>query len=503
MDDVARRLSAASAILGTMGIDTLRTGDTHTGLLVDGQDGTPYIGAALRFDQRQGVVVEIPFLHEQGEAQFAEVDAWFSQQSPPKNLILRVPGGQMLLVDLKWRSTSIRSGVSLGTIAPAETLLGKRDVPLETPLAMTEVRSSIDGLRRWTRFSSVETEPHTDEHGRVQRLTIEVQSGEEVGWQQGDATMKFVSEWGTEHLDDARAGISVLDTAVLLSSFPTSRPFADHLEEQRKVVNLLTLVAGTGIFFRRHRVGGPHIGSFAAGGGGSVRVHRAELVSTQTYRDYAQPTPSKRDLDSLLTRLSDVGAEGMARWGAEWERWKRFILPAAGVLGRRGAFAEDIITSLSMSFEAAGKIIGVRDGERDTYGRGRPATATYVYRCLNVLDVSWGQVAPHHVGLAKAIAKTYNSIKHSDDSDFPDSAVSFVISHVSEHIARLLALHIIDDAGGLLAPFREPGAMWRVGRYVDVCAITFDEQGCVVHQTPTPVAEVDETDTSDTAAIDV
>lgn len=494
-----------------MGIDTLRVGDTHSGLLIDGQDGTPYIGAALRFDQRQGVVVEIPFLHGQREAQFTEVDAWFSQQSPPKNLILAVPGGQILLADLRWRATSVRSGVSLGTIAPGETLLGKRDVPVETPLTMTEVRSDIDGLRRWTRFSSIETVPHTDEHGRVQRLTIEVQSGEGAEWQQGDATMKFVSEWGTEYPDDdARAGVSVLDTPVLLSSFPTSRPFADHLEEQRKVVNLLTLVAGTGIFFRRHRVGDPHIGGFAAGGGGSLRVHRAELVSTQTYRDYAQPMPSKPDLDSLLVRLSDVGAEGMARWGAEWERWKRFILPAVGVLGRRGAFAEDIITSLSMSFEAAGKIIGVRDGERDTYGRGRPATATYVYRCLSVLGVSWGLVASDHVGLAKAIAKTYNSIKHYDGSDFPDSAVSFVISHISEYIARLLALHIIDDTGRLLAPFQEPGAMWRVDRYVEVYGITFDDGGVVVHQAQLPGTEAEELlgteaeemDASDSGAVD-
>lgn len=94
-----------------------------------------------------------------------------------------------------------------------------------------------------------------------------------------------------------------------------------------------------------------------------------------------------------------------------------------------------------------------------------------------MLDVSWCQVAPHHVGLAKAIAKTYNSIKHYDDNnDFPDVAVPFVISHISEHIARLLTLHIIDGSGGLLAPFREPNAMWRVDRYVDVYALSGSSQ---------------------------
>lgn len=464
-----------------MGIDNLSAGDSYTGLLTDGQDGNPYIGAALRFVEGQGVVVEIPFLHRSKLAQFAEVDAWFSRQSPPSNLVLAIPGGQVLLCGLKWRGTSIRSGVSLGTISPSETLLGKRDLPLETPLMMTEVRSNVDELRAWTRFASVETEPHTDDRNRIQGLTIEVRAGDGVEWQQGDARMKFVSEWATEYPhDDSQAGITVIDDPVLLSTFPTSRPFADHLEEQRKVVNLLTLVAGRGIFFRKHRVGDTHIGSFAAGGGGALRVHRAELISAQTVRDYARPAPSKTDVDSFLVRLSDVGVDGMTRWGDEWEKWKRFILPAAGVLARSGAFAEDLITSLSMSFEAAGKIIGTRDGELDTYRGNSPTTATYVYRCLSVLGVSWGKVATSHVGLARAIAKTYNSIKHYDGRDLPDSAVSLVVSHISEHVARLLALHIVDESGGLLAPFREAGAMWRVDRYVEVYGISFDERGILV-----------------------
>ena len=473
-----------------MGIETLSEGDSYTGLLIDEQGGTPYIGAALRFQQAHGVLVEIPFLHGREEVQFLEVDAWFSQQSPPSNLILAVPGGEMLLCDLRWRETSIRAGVSLGTIAPSETLLGKRDVPLETPLTMTEVRSSVDGLRPWTRFVSVETEPHTDEEGRAQRLTIEVQSGEGVLWQQGDATMKFVSEWATEYPnDDHQMGINVLDTPVLISKFPTSRPFAHHLREQRKVVNLLTLLTGTGIYFRKHRVGDPLIGSFGAGGPGGFRVRRAELISTQTVREYAQPEPSKTDLDSILVRLPDVGSDGMDRWGSEWDRWKRFILPAAGVLGRRSAFAEDIITSLSMSFEAAGKIIGERNGERDTCYRGRPTTSTYVYRCLSVLGVSWGPAAPSHVGLARAIANTYNSIKHFDGSDFPDSAVSFVISHICEYIARLLALYILDERGRLLSPYREEGAMWRVNRYVAAYGISFDERGLLVDGALAPADE--------------
>ncbi len=170
----------------------------------------------------------------------------------------------------------------------------------------------------------------------------------------------------------------------------------------------------------------------------------------------------------------------MSRWAEQFETWKRFIFPAVGVLGRREAFMEDVIISTSMSIEAAGQIIGVREGEEPTYYRGRPTTATNVYRCLNLLGVPWGSITTDHQSLARAIANVYNDIKHFDRGGFPETSVSHTISHITKMIVRLLTLHILDENGGLLRQYREQGAMWKVQRYSEVYGLTFDERGHAV-----------------------
>lgn len=137
-----------------------------------------------------------------------------------------------------------------------------------------------------------------------------------------------------------------------------------------------------------------------------------------------------------------------------------------------------------MSIEAAGQLIGVRDGEQSTYNRhGGITTATNVYRCLNLLDVKWGTIAADNVSLAKAVANTYNDIKHFDRGEFPDAPVSHIISIITRMIVRLLALYIIDDSGALLKDHREGGAMWKIQQWSDLYHLTFNERGKAVFST--------------------
>lgn len=460
-----------------MAIESLAFGQSLSGLLVDGVEETPYTGATLRLEEPRGVVVDVPYVHHDDTEQFRHVDGWFNTQTPPMNLILQTPDGQVGLFGIKWRGHSVSSGVSLGKLAPAETVLGRCEASLDEPLKLAEVRSQVDGLRQWTRFYGIETEPETDDDGLTQGLVVRVRSGGEVTWQQGEVTLKFVTTWKTNHPEeDPHGGLDIREHVVLVSQFPTTRPFNDHLAEQRKVVSLLTLITGHPILFRRHQVWDETIVSRSVGG--TILGHpRVDLISTQTVRDYTQPRLRKTEADDMLVRLPDVGEAGMSRWAEQFETWKRFIFPAVGVLGRREAFMEDVIISTSMSIEAAGQIIGVRDGEEPTYYRGRPTTATNVYRCLNLLGVPWGSITTDHQSLARAVANTYNDIKHFDRGEFPETSVSHTISHITKMIVRLLTLHILDESGGLLRQYREQGAMWKVQRYSEVYGLTFDERG--------------------------
>lgn len=459
-------------------MEKLEFGQSVVGLLVDGVADTAYTGATLRMEQPRGVVVEVPYLQHGDTEQFEHVEEWFATQTPPKNMKLETPQGVVCLFDIRWRGHTSSVGVSLGQLAPTETLLGQRTAALEEPLTVTEVHSHVDGLREWTRETGVEMDHEADDEGLATGVLVHVKSGQGEAWQQGEATLYFANEWHTEYPNGNEVGgLNITDASVLVSTFPTPRPFAEHLSEQRKVVHLLVLLAGTPIKFRRHRVADETIVMLTLGG--TVASHpRADLISSQTVREYASVKPTKTDLGDFLTHMPDVGAAGMARWAEESEKWRRFVLPAVGVLGRKEAFMEDVIVSLSMSIEAAGQIIGERKGEEQTYSqRGKPITATYVYRVLDFVGVQWSEGGLDNVSLANAVANTYNTIKHFDRGEFPERSTSHIVSVATRYIVRLLTLHILDPEGELLKPWREANALWRVSRLLEVYKVSINKKG--------------------------
>lgn len=462
----------------------LSFGQSVAGLLVDGVDGTPYTGATLQMEHGRGVVVEVPYIHYDQTGQFNHIDEWFQKQTPPENLILETPSGVVGLYGIRWQGTSVRSGVSLGQLRPSETLLGQCEAPLDEKFKVREARSEIDGLREWTRFYGIDTESERDEEGLTQGLVVRVRSGGEATWRQGEATMKLVTQWKTDHPEeDPHGGLNIAESVVLTSSFPTPRPFTDHLAEQRKIVSLVTLLSGRPVHFRRHQVADEMIVMRSLGNTILSRP-REDLISRHTVREYEQPRPKRNDFDELLARLPEIGEAGLTTWAEQYEPWRRFILPAVGVLGRRDAFTEDVIISTSMSIEAAGQLIGRRDGEEATCNQyGATTTATNVYRCLHLLEVKWGTIAADYASLAKAVANTYNDIKHFDRGEFPDAPVSHLISIITRMIVRLLALHIIDGSGTLLKDHREDGAMWKIQQWSDLYHLTFNERGKAVFST--------------------
>lgn len=463
----------------------LKFGQTVAGLLIDGVDGTPYTGATLRMDHGRGVVVEVPYIQYDQTGQFTHVDEWFQKRTPPENLILETPSGAVGLYGIRWQGTSVRSGVSLGRLRPSETLLGQYEGPLEEPFKVREARSEIDGLREWTRFYGIDSESERDEDGLTQGLVVRVRSGGEATWQQGEATMKLITQWRTDHPEeDPHGGLNIAERVVLTSSFPTPRPFTDHLTEQRKVVSLVTLLAGRPVHFRRHQVADELIVMRSMGSTILARP-REDLISRHTVRDFEQAKPKRNDFDGFLAQLAEIGETGLTTWAEQHELWRRFILPAVGVFGRERAFTEDVIISTSMSIEAAGQLIGKRDGEEPTYNKyGGITTATNVYRCLHILEVQWGSIAPSYISLARAVANTYNEIKHFDRGEFPDAPVSHLISVITRMIVRLLTLHIIDSSGVLLKEHREDGALWKVQEWSDLYHLTFSERGKPEFSTP-------------------
>lgn len=442
----------------------LEFGDSVAGLLGDGVDDTPYVGATFHLTDTQGVIVEVPYLSRHGAPQFANVDEWFAQRSPPENMILYTPEGAVSMFDVAWSGHSENWGggkSSIGKLRPHEVVFAHREGSLADPLIVKELHSHIDALSPWSRANAISTQSETDENGRVQAVNIRMVGGPVLSWQQGDATMELVSHWTHSPVRDGVASVTTLqDSVTLVSEFESGpRPFWDHFVEQRKIATLLVFLFGKPISFRKHQIRDDRFPARYGGGGEVYNVPLRELLSRNTIGERRRPVPTTDELGHPLVYLAGVGAEGLTAWSNAYEPWARFIVPSSGVLNRRELFVEDVVLSTSLSLEAAGDLLGEKEGERSTWHRSRPTTATYAYRCLRDLGLAWTDRIESITGLARAIANNYNDLKHAARGEFPDHVRTFLVSYVNRLIVQAVAVSLTSSSDRLREAFQQSREM--------------------------------------------
>jgi hypothetical protein len=466
-----------------MAVEHLDFDDSIAGLLVDGDPDSPYVGGTLRMLRGRGVEVQVPYLSSHRSAQFASVDTWFSQQTPPKNMELYTPNGTLSLFDVTWGGHSENWGgvaASIGTLRPSEAVLRERDGDLAEPLEFRTLQSRLDGLSIWARAQAIMSDSTTDEEGRVQSVTYTLNGDELVAWDQGPLRMSLTSTWTTDPQTDGYAASNQLQDFVVLRSHVRDEgvvlPFWDHFVEHRKLATLLVFLFGRSISFREHHLQDERFAARMMGG--TVYNHPFyEVVSRHTYRDREAPVPTKEALGRPLAYLPQIGAEGLAKWSEAYDAWNRFILPSSGVLGRTRPFIEDIVISTSMSIEAAGAILGRQAGEDELWnGRGRTPTKVNAYRCLQYLELPL-EVLGDRVGLAIAIANNYNDVKHYDRGDFPEHGATFLVSRLNRLIVRLIALSLADANGALLLPYRNGSELHEIKQEIDGWKAHVDHDG--------------------------
>lgn len=467
-----------------MGVERLEFGDSLSGLLVDGVDGTPYVGATIRMTKDKGIVVEVPYLPDRGIEQFDHVQAWFGSRTPPTSMLLLTHAGTISLFDITWSGHSETWGgsrASVGSLRPTLAVLGRRDAGLPTPLVMKEMHSWADGLNAWSGLSSVRTERETDEQARVQSVTMTLDASDSFTWTQGSATLSLRAGWlHAPERNGYDRKTTVHDNVAIVSTFESGpAPFWDHFVEHRKVASLMVFLFGRQVSFRRHCLR-DDLFATRSGDGRVISTPLTEVISRNSYRERIAEIPSGEELGNPIAGLRQIGSEGLEAWANNYETWKRFILPSASILGRDGAFLEDLVISTSMSMEAAGGIIGERPGDKATWSRRgtpKPTTATYVYRCLDVLDVRWPERVGDLVRLSRAIANAYNDVKHYDRGDFPEHDEVHVVSEISQMIVRLLAIHVAGRADDLLPFYRESEQFYQIKQALDAYELRLDEAG--------------------------
>ncbi len=423
--------------------------ESLSGLLDDGVEGTPFVGATMRIDRHKGLVVEIPYLLGTDNRQFEHVRRWFTSREAPTNMELLTPEGCVSLFGITWlghRESYGLANASIGRLQPSVAVFDSREGSFENPLLMDELYSWVDGLNDWSELTAVSVNPSVDERNIPYQLEFMLGSEPGVEWVQGDARIRIQPTWSSSPESDGyRRKHVISDNVSIVSSFDSgSKCFEDHYREQQKVRHFMTFMYGRQLYFRRHALSDDQF-SYTIGDGKDPIRPRVELVSSRTCAEFIRDVPSRSRSIDMLASLQTVEASGMKTWGEAYCEWERFILPSVNVLGREGVFMEDVILSTSMSMEAAGELIGERDGEGCLKGRGRNLPiALCVYRCLHVLDLELPSVFGGLAGMSKAIANTYNAIKHSSRGKFPDAREVCVVCDVNKLVVRLLALYIAE-----------------------------------------------------------
>ncbi|MFD3870366.1 hypothetical protein [Streptomyces sp. NPDC058623] len=412
-------------------------GDLITGILIDEIDGTPYLAATLRLDENAGIRVEIPYIDSPGVRQFDATVQWFQSEQPPGNLLLTSLDGDVSLFDCRYAGHTVNypRGIGLGKVMPSNVVLGRRDGDFHEPLKVKELRSQIDGLIEWTGFGAIERTHGTDDTGVVKKVTIEVAALSEISWRQGSAVMRLGGNW---NLDPAPNRITVSENTSLISSFEDPQTIEVHLAEHRKVAALLSFIFGCAIFFRRHDVRDSRFNRKTLNRK-VVEVPFFQLISRDTVKEHAKPRPVQGSLARPICEFGALSSKGLEEWARKYDDWSRFIHPAVSALNRPGAILENLVVNAAMSMEAAGGLIGPVVGEVAA-PNGKPITATYMFRCLVESGWDWSDLCDSTVGLARAIANNYNTIKHFDRGHFPDPTETYLISSIASLVVRMLAI---------------------------------------------------------------
>lgn len=467
-----------------MGQISLDYGDSISGLLVDHEDATAYVGATLRLTQEEDVVVEVPYVLFDPTEQFSHVRRWFQSQKLPASLVLLTSGGPIGLFENRWRSYSEPYGqnfASVGRFCPEYAVLGFMPENELDDLKVNEVNSWIDGLNFWSPVSALHEKPITDERGLTRSLEITTGSTSIMSWCAENATMELRTTWeGKSRHDGYRHRLFVDGNVSLVSKTDSGLvEIYEHLNEHRKFKHFMIFNFGCQLSFRRHCFRDDRFAMRSVDGSRAAHPSLVEFLSSETIRERRSEIPATRKLMHPIAELDEIGAEGLEAWSLNYDEWERFILPSVNVLGRKDGLIEDSIISTCMSMEAAGVKIGSVEGEGCMgvkNGQRNIPIAACIYRCLKVIDVKWPDRICGHEGLARSIADVYNSIKHADRGAFPDGLKVRVVWKVNEIIVRMLAVHIAGAGDRVFPRYRNSMELFSVDRLLSSynCRIACD-----------------------------
>ncbi|MFG3419989.1 hypothetical protein [Micromonospora sp. NPDC048063] len=426
-------------------------------------EDAPCVVGVLWIDPKLGVLAEIPYIGF-GTDQFAVPSQWFRQEQAPKNLLFRSEDLQVSLFGCRITRSVQGAYIDIGRLRVQEAVFAERSGSIDDELRVTTLVSHLDGLAKWSGLSSVrwDSEPiGIPSQRRGHRIKYTVQSSHGFDWMQGAARMRLKTHW--RHDGKTSPGIHLTDDTVLESRFREPRSVSDHLVEHRKFRDLMSLVLGTGARFLGHSIRDRRFGMRTLDG----KTHGADyerLVTARTAVDHYRKESVPGAADWPILAPKDLSPGDLAWWARQYEDSRRFVLPTASTLQRSNIFAEDNVVNASMSIEALGAALGPVVGEDPTLAGTKKTTSTYFYRIIETVGIESSSIAAGSVELARALANTYNTIKHADRGDFPDGLHTIYAGRLSLILIRMAIIQRLPGARAAVARYAES---WPVRRIIE------------------------------------
>jgi hypothetical protein len=433
-------------------IDAFEPGKSYSGILLTYYDEDQHTyPATLRFDARLGVEIEVSHASSAELSIFSDHPShetiWLRGNAHiPDQCIFQSLAGSLTLTKLRNTFRSQNSRVTGARFVASETVFASTRGLINEPVPFDTFISHMDGLAEWWKAQYLVSKPHFLDDGRLRRVEITtVEDPTWFEWRQNGATMRIELGWRSNSSDDSRS-MTLAQTTSLSSSFEGPRDANAHLSEHRKVQSLLCLMFSAPAPFREHAiVGESTFFREIPGKEGEERTKyfpKHAFVTDRTLRDRASASPLPKAYDDAVLWLSQIGSEGLALWGDQWEpTWNRLVTPVVAVLSRNQPYVEDVILATGIFLDAWGKGASKANGERATYSsasRPGPTFATYIFRALTLCGLDTNAAADSNNALAIAVRTVYTGVKHAEKTQ-PDPSHMIVISDVMLLLVRMLA----------------------------------------------------------------
>ncbi|WP_154796192.1 hypothetical protein [Occultella kanbiaonis] len=408
-----------------------------------------------------GPLLSVPYIR--GDGQFAHAVDWFDGQRPPESLIFADDRGVVTLTGLRWRGHTGHP-YRVGRLSPSATFNG-RPRRLNDCYRVRSFTSQIDGLAEFAGIGSVEV---SEPRSRAEPITAILRPDEHFRWRHDGCT----HEIRTSAVWSAQVGQSFnASTEAFLSSTRARRQTPEeYLVSQWPLRALLVLAFGARLSWRGHSIKDESFPTWTLDG--AARKPGEVAVQLQrTAEDAEQPSPKSSDLALPMLSLRDLGTPGLKRWYRLYDDtvFRRAVEPAVAVINGASRFLEPQLIMTAMSLEAAGYY-------RDPNRRPRERLERQVQRCVAATGHDWSAIGSER-GIARAIAKTTNDLKHADRPDRPNAVELRVITDLAKLIMRMQILDLLHTPAKTRQSFVRTNAVLRVIETFELNGVVVLEDG--------------------------